>query len=251
MGARAGDQDSGEDMTIWAELARAGTAAGDEIILRRRDDRYEIRFNGMELMSNANHQSETVLAERTLRLLGRPARRVLIGGLGLGYTLRTALDCLPPQARVTVAEIVPEIIAWNRGPIGHLAGHPLRDPRVEVRAEDVMETLAAPGGYDVILLDTDNGPDFLSRAENGSLYAPCGMDRVRRALRPGGIAAFWSATASAPFEARLSALPWVWRREDVALIPGRADALHHIYLASPDAFAQAPRAFALAAEGVG
>ena len=119
-------------MTIWAELARAGNHAGDEILLRKRDHIYEIRYNGLELMSNVNFQSETVLAERSLRLHGRAVSHMLIGGLGMGFTLRAALDLLGPGARVTVCELVPEIVDWNRTHIGHLADHPLNDPRVDV-----------------------------------------------------------------------------------------------------------------------
>lgn len=220
-------------MTVWAELARASNSAGDEIILRNKGELYEIRFNGMELMSNVNHRSERLLAERTLGLLGRPARKVLIGGLGLGFTLRAALDHLDDEAEVTVCEIIPEIVDWNRAHLGHLVDHPLNDPRVEVRADDVMKTLRdGLGEYDVVLMDTDNGPDFLVRETNGDIYAECGIRAVEQALTPAGIAAFWSATISPEFEKRLSALPWKWRRDDICLIGGRSDAYHHIYLAS-------------------
>lgn len=223
-------------MPIWNTLARAGTAAGDEILLRQRGALYEIRFNGIELMSNLNHQSETVLAERSLRLHGRPDARVLIGGLGMGFTLRAALELLGPAAQVTVCELVPEIAGWNRDRIGHLAGHPLRDPRVVLRVADVMAVLAEPrAGFDVILMDTDNGPDFTVRPENGRLYDDDGLAVLRRALRPDGIAAFWSATASDPFERVLDAQPWHWRRDDIQLTGGRVDAFHHIYLASAEA----------------
>lgn len=221
------------DMTLWTEIARADTAAGDDIILRRRNDNvYEIRFNGMELMSSLNHQSETVLAERSARLFGAAARRVLIGGLGMGFTLRTALDWLEPDAQVTVCELVPEIVQWNRRHMGHLAGHPLRDPRVDVRLGDVQQVLGQHrAAYDIILMDTDNGPDFTVRDTNGPIYADTGLNSVWRSLRPGGIAAFWSATISDTFEARLDRLPWQWVRDDICLVGGRSDAFHHIYFA--------------------
>ncbi|KRW93075.1 hypothetical protein [Paracoccus sp. MKU1] len=223
-------------MPIWNTLARADTAAGDEILLRQRGALYEIRFNGLELMSNLNHQSETVLAERSLRLHGRSDARVLIGGLGMGFTLRAALELLGPAARVTVCELVPEIAGWNRDRIGHLAGHPLRDPRVTLRIADVMEVLLEHrAGFDVILMDTDNGPDFTVRQANGRLYGDHGLAVLRKALRPDGIAAFWSATASDPFERVLDAQPWHWRRDDIQLIGGRVDAFHHIYLAAAEA----------------
>lgn len=220
------------DMTLWTEIARADAASGDDIILRRRDDIYEIRFNGMELMSSFNHQSETVLAERGARLFGKPARRVLIGGLGMGFTLRTALDWLGPDAQVTVCELVPDIVEWNRRFIGHLAGHPLRDPRVDVREGDVQQVLGQHrAAYDIILMDTDNGPDVTVRDTNDSIYTNSGLNSVWRSLRPGGIAAFWSATISGEFEDRLDGLPWQWRRDDVCLAGGRADAFHYIYFA--------------------
>ncbi|RDW13242.1 hypothetical protein [Paracoccus thiocyanatus] len=222
-------------MPIWNTLARADTAAGDEILLRERGSLYEIRFNGLELMSNLNHQSETLLAERSLRLHDRHDARVLIGGLGMGFTLRAALELLGPAAQVTVCELIPEIADWNRGRIGHLAGHPLRDPRVTLRVADVMEVLLEHrAGFDVILMDTDNGPDFTVRPANGRLYGEGGLAVLRKALRPGGIAAFWSATVSDPFERALDSQPWHWRRDDIQLVGGRADAFHHIYLTSAD-----------------
>ncbi|MFC7067362.1 hypothetical protein [Brucella rhizosphaerae] len=217
-------------MAIWSELARASNDAGDEILLRRRDDIYEIRYNGLELMSNVNYQSETVLAERSLRLLERVPQRILIGGLGMGFTLKAALDCLPEQTKVTVCELVPEIISWNQTSIGHLAGFPLSDPRVDVRTGDVMETLAqSRNSYDLILMDTDNGPDFLVRNGNDTIYAQSGLTTVDAALTSGGIASFWSATASASFEALLDEMDYAWERHDICLIGGRSDAFHYIY----------------------
>ncbi len=223
-------------MSIWTELARAGLPAGDEILLRQKGAIYEIRFNGFELMANVNHRSETVLAERTLRLHDSASAKILIGGLGMGFTLAAALAMLDAEAEVTVCEIVPEIVAWNREHIGHLAGHPLRDPRVRTLVADVSDVLAAhEAAWDVILMDTDNGPDIAVRAENEGIYAGGGLTAVRRALHPGGIASFWSATASESFERTLDAQPWSWRRDDIQLVGGRADAFHHIYFASENA----------------
>lgn len=225
-------------MTLWTELDRAITAAGDDIILRQRGEIYEIRFNGIELMSNLTWRSEAVLAERSIRRHGDAEASVLIGGLGMGFTLRAALDLLGPEARVTVCELIPAIGAWNAGPLAHLAGNPLCDPRTDLRIMDVMDLLqASPAAFDVILMDTDNGPDFTVRADNARIYAQTGLAAVRRALRPGGIAAFWSAEISDPFEDRLDADDWDWSREDVQLPGGRADAFHHIYLARASAAA--------------
>ncbi|MBD7991426.1 hypothetical protein OIV19_10775 [Brucella sp. HL-2] len=217
-------------MAIWTELARASNDAGDEILLRQRDDIFEIRYNGLELMSNINFQSETVLAERSLRLLGRSPKRVLIGGLGMGFTLRAALDYLPIDTEVTVCELVPEIVEWNHSRIGHLAGFPLHDRRVKIRIGDVMDTLNQnPATYDLILMDTDNGPDFLVRSTNDAIYADHGLTVVENALTSNGIASFWSATASSEFEKTLDTLEWEWSRQDICLIGGRADAFHYIY----------------------
>jgi len=225
-------------MTVWTTLAHATTASGDEILLRRRGEIFEIRYNGIELMSNLNHQSEDQLALRAMRRTDFGARRILIGGLGLGFTLRAVLDLALPDAEVTVCELIPEIVAWNRGPLASLAGNPLGDPRTRVLTADVQAHLAQTDtAYDLILLDTDNGPDILVRAENTGLYDGSGFALVEKALAPDGVAAFWSATASADFERRLSARPWLWVRDDIPLIPGRVDAMHHIYSCSRNAAA--------------
>lgn len=219
-------------MTLWTELDRTTTSAGDDIVLRRRADIFEIRFNGVELMSSFNHQSETVLAERSLRLHGHAARRVLIGGLGMGFTLATALDCVGADTQVVVSELVPEIVSWNRHRLGHLAGYPLRDPRVHVEVGDVADVLGRAGErYDVILMDTDNGPDVTVRETNNAIYSEDGLAAVHRSLNPGGVASFWSSTISEAFEERMDEMPWDWRRDDICLIGGRADAFHHIYVA--------------------
>lgn len=223
-------------MTLWETLARARTASGDDIVLRQRGGIYEIRYNGIELMSNLNHQSEIQLALRSMRRLDFRAKRVLIGGLGLGYSLRALLDLAAADTTVTVCEIIPEVVAWNRGPLAHLAGSPLDDLRSDVVICDVRDHLiASKGQYDLILLDTDNGPDFVVRPENEGLYQDRGITEVAQALTPTGLAAFWSATASDRFEKTLARYPWSWIREDIALLPGRVDAMHHIYSCSPDA----------------
>lgn len=219
-------------MPLWEELARAALS-GDEILLRKRGQIYEIRYNGLELMSNRSVQSETVLALRSLRFARKPCR-VLIGGLGMGFTLRTVLDSLPADAEVTVCELVPEIAGWHEEHIGHLCGHPLRDRRVELRIADVIDVLEAElAAYDVILMDTDNGPDFTVRSSNLLIYENRGLAAAKRAVRPGGVVSFWSAATSIPFEQTLEALGWAWRREEVLLPGGRADAFHYIYLTAP------------------
>ena len=229
-------------MTSWTTLARAGTASGDDILLRQRGDLFEICYNGIELMSNLNHQSEDQLALRSMRRVNFEARRILIGGLGLGFTLRAVLDLAAPDAEVTVCELIPEIVEWNLGPLAQLADHALDDPRTRVVIGDVQAHLPAIGThYDLILLDTDNGPDFLVRAANTGLYQDCGLGAVARSITPRGVVAFWSATASQDFERRLSSQPWFWLRDDIPLIPGRVDAMHHIYSCSFSAAALGQR----------
>ena len=222
-------------MALWTELDRAITASGDEIILRRRDNIYEIRFNGLQLMSNTNYQSEIDLASYALREVAGRKIRVLVGGLGMGFTLRAALDRLDAASHITVSELIPEIVIWNEGPLGSLAGYPLNDPRIDLKVCDVMQILNTHDAiFDVILLDTDNGPDFTVRHVNGRLYASSGLAAVYRSLRPGGVAAFWSATISDQFETVLREDGWRWWREDVQLSGERVDASHHIYFINKD-----------------
>lgn len=222
-------------MSNWTILARAQTASGDEIVLRKRGEIWEIRYNGIDLMSNLNYQSELQLALRAMRRMDYRAGRILIGGLGMGFTLRAVLNMAPMDAEITVCELIPEIAAWNRGPLSHLAEHPLRDPRTRLVLGDVQDHIArSVGQYDLILLDTDNGPDFLVRPDNAGIYAGQGIDAVARALKPDGLAAFWSAAISPGFEAVLNTHPWSWTREDIPLVPGRVDAMHHIYSCSRD-----------------
>jgi spermidine synthase len=217
-------------MHYWETLANAQSACGDEIILRKRGSIYEIRFNGMELMSSANHHSEDDLAVGSIARCTEPPKRILIGGLGLGYTLRAVLDQVAPDAVVTVCEIIPEVVEWNRDVLSHLAGAPLSDPRVDVVCGCVLQHMQrAPRHYDLILLDTDNGPELLVRPDNAAIYHPSGIETVANALRETGHAAFWSATIDQQFERALSDLPWRWSRQDICVFPGRHDAMHHIY----------------------
>lgn len=154
----------------WTELGRARMRAGEELVLRRRGGHYEIRFNGRELMSDRAHWSETALGTLGCDTLHVAQPRVLIGGLGIGYTLRAALDTLPAAAHVAVAELLPAVIAWNRGPLGELAGRPLDDPRVRVEPHDAARVLRRSAGqFDAILLDIDNGPDDVTFAGNRRL----------------------------------------------------------------------------------
>ncbi|MEM6440686.1 MAG: spermidine synthase [Pseudomonadota bacterium] len=195
-------------MQPWTRLAEAAAPDGDVLRLLRRGDEFSIRIaGGNELMNSRLGGSEEALATLALdRLAGRPALRVLIGGLGMGFTLRAALARGGPDLRVETAEIVPELIAWARGPMAPVFQGALDDPRADVLPCDVAALIdAATGAYDAILLDVDNGPDGLTRPANGALYAPEGLASARRALRPGGVLAVWSAAPDRAFEARLRA----------------------------------------------
>ena len=192
-------------MKAWEVLGDACAPDGTAIQLRRRDDEYLILANGKPLMSSRLHGSEEALATlgcQRARALENP--RVLVGGLGMGFTLRAALDVLPCDAVVTVAELVPAVIEWNRAPLAALAGYPLRDRRVRIQATDVGFTLRAnPGRFDVVLLDTDNGPAAFTAAENAGLYDNAGVAAAFAALRPNGTLAVWSAWDDRKFEQRL------------------------------------------------
>ncbi|MBN8818735.1 MAG: spermidine synthase [Sphingomonas sp.] len=186
-----------------------GTAAvpgGVELKLFRRGTDFMIVLDRNELMSTRMNGSEIALADMTCdRLSGGSAPHILIGGYGMGFTLRAALARLGAQAHVTVAELVPEIIAWARGPMASVAAGCLDDPRVHLVAGDVAGVIEAGNGtYDAILLDVDNGPDGLTRLENDRLYSMRGLAEARAALKPGGVLAIWSAAPDNAFTRRLS-----------------------------------------------
>lgn len=191
-------------MLETAAIDTVMTGDGTEFVLARRGDEWIVRAGGMLLMSSRMHDSEEALAKRALEQVAAP-RAVLVGGLGLGYTLRAVLDRLPPDGRVTVAELVPAVVEWNRTHVSALAGNPLADPRAEVVVADVFETIGrARRAFDVILLDVDNGPVGLSQARNQRLYSHYGVRACYAALRPGGVLGVWSAGPNARFERRLA-----------------------------------------------
>jgi spermidine synthase len=186
-------------------LATVRARDGEELKLMRRGDDFMIVTGRNELMNSRMSGSEEALATMAAERLGkRAAQRWLIGGYGMGFTLRAALAALAPDARLTVAELVPEIIEWARGPMAELADGCLDDPRVRVVLDDVAEMIArVRGAYDAILLDVDNGPDGLVRAANDRLYTPVGLAAAKAALKPAGVLAVWSAAPDKVFAARL------------------------------------------------
>ena len=192
-------------MKPWELLGKTRTPDGSDMTLMRRDSEIVILANGKPLMSSRMHGSEealAVLACRHARTLEDPC--VLIGGLGMGFTLRATLDLLPPSAVVVVAELVPAVVDWNRGPLGPLAGHPLKDRRVRVEVGDVAASLRTSiGRFDAVLLDVDNGPAAFTVSHNAGLYDDRGIAAARAALKPGGVLAVWSAWDDRKFEKRL------------------------------------------------
>jgi spermidine synthase len=206
-------------MLPWQIVDRAAGPDGAEWALARRGEEWVVRAGGRVLMSSRQHGSEEALAALALAKVARP-RKVLVGGLGLGFTLRAALDRLPADGRVVVAELVPALAAWSRDHVGHLAGRPLDDPRTRLQLGDVLGRIAeAKGAFDAILLDVDNGPSALSDRRNSRLYGDEGVRACRDALRAGGALAVWSAGLDERFRARLEK---AGLEAEVHAVPARA-----------------------------
>jgi spermidine synthase len=186
-------------------IASARVPGGEELRLMRRGADFMIVLDRNELMNSRMSGSEEALATLTCeRLADRPAPHLLIGGYGMGFTLRAALQVLGPDAYLTVAELVPEIIDWARGPMAELTAGGLDDPRVDLVEADVGHLIGRETGlYDAILLDVDNGPDGLVRRENHRLYSKEGLRAAKNALTPGGVLAVWSAAPDPVFAGRL------------------------------------------------
>ncbi|WP_422060248.1 spermidine synthase [Sphingopyxis sp.] len=190
-------------------LGTAPVPGGEALYLYRRGRDFTIALDGNDLMSTRMSGSEEALADMSCDRLRDGADKgggphLLVGGYGMGFTLRAALARLGPDARVTVAELVPEIIDWARGPMAELTAGCLDDPRVELLLTDVSGVIGGAARlYDAILLDVDNGPDGLTRIGNDRLYSMGGLARAKAALRPGGILAIWSAAPDAKFSRRL------------------------------------------------
>ncbi len=190
------------------EIATADIPGGDTLTLVSHGRDYIIMLGRDELMGTRMQFSEEQLARLTLERLDKPAPRVLVGGYGMGFTYRAALEMLPAQGQVIVAEVVPEILDWAQGPLVHLTGETLNDPRGSIEIADVAALVDdavdnTTPRYDAILLDVDNGPDGIVREGNERLYTRTGIARLRDALAPGGILAIWSAAPDHKFTARL------------------------------------------------
>jgi spermidine synthase len=214
----------------WVKVAETRTEAGGTLALVRRGDEWEVLADGLVLMSSRTHASETALARLALR--AQPAARsVLVGGLGLGFTLRAALDGLPKDGTVTLAELSPALVEWNRTHVALLAGRPLDDPRVRLRLGDVCTAIRqASAAYDAILLDVDNGPVAFANGTNGWLYGDAGTHAALVALRPGGVLAVWSAGHDEAYLRRLRRHGFAAAAETVRA-HGRGGQRHVVFIA--------------------
>ena len=225
-------------MLTWELLDTAQIPGTEnELCLYQSCDHFSISINsGGQLMNTIEHASEDSLATVTCaKIADRLAPRVLIGGLGMGFTLAAALNQLGESAEVVVGELVPAVVAWNRGPLGKHAGDPLQDRRTTVREGDVAKILRAErSSFDAILLDVDNGPEGLTRKKNNWLYSMDGLTESYTALRPGGILAVWSAGPDRNFMERLRKVGFSVKQIRVRAAGKRGD-LHAIWLAQREA----------------
>ena len=192
-------------MKPWETLATATTPDGTRLELQRHDGNYVIQADGYDMMTSYSHSSEDAMM--ALACPKPPADAcILVGGLGMGYTLAATLDLLPPGGSVVVSELVPEVVEWNRGPLGPLAEHPLEDPRTDLAVGDVADLIRdSQSRFDAVLLDVDNSVDSFTLARNSWLYTPEGLAAAHRSLRPHGALAIWSVGTEVGFERRLRA----------------------------------------------
>ena len=222
-------------MTVrpWELLGRTRTPDGDELTFMRQNTEYLISANGRSLMSSRVYGSEVSLAvlgcERA-RTLAAPC--VLVGGLGMGFTLRSVLDLLPPAATVVVSELLAAVVEWNRGPLGALTDYPVNDPRVTIDVADIATTLrASPRRFDAILLDVDNGPAAFTSPSNARLYGAGGLAAFRAALADDGVLAVWSAGDDPRFRRRLRDGGFTARVERVRGRAAKGGPRHTVFLA--------------------
>ena len=215
-------------------LAETTTPDGGRLALYAHDGHYKILLNNRELMHSYSTSSEVEMATHTASHFTEVAKpRYLIGGLGLGFTLRALLQSLPPAGQVEVVELLPEVVAWNREFLRDLNGALLDDPRVGVYEGDVVQHLrnSEQARYDAVLLDIDNGPTAMVQADNQSLYTARGLAHLRTLLRPGGLVAFWSAAADVDFERRLRQCGFAVEAVPTKAYPAARRAAYMIYYA--------------------
>lgn len=219
-------------MIPWVQLDTAPLPEGGELRLKQRGAEFSIMLGTNELMNSRLSGSEEALASLTCERIGSTTPKILIGGLGMGFTLRAALAALGPDAKITVAELVPAVVGWARGPMATVFGSCLDDPRVDVRETDVgLLIRAEPAAYDAILLDVDNGPEGLTRKGNDALYDPRGLSQAHAALKRGGVLAVWSSAPDAAFTRRLTRTGFAVEEMKIRA-NGKRGARHTIWLAT-------------------
>lgn len=221
-------------MIRWEHLDTTQIPGGGELRLMRRGAELSIMSGSIELMNSRLGGSEEALATLACAAIGARAKpKILIGGLGMGFTLRAALTALPPQAEVVVVELIPAVVAWARGPLAELFAGSLDDPRVRVREADVAEVIGeSPAAWDAILLDVDNGPGGLNREANDLLYGEAALATTRQALRTGGILAVWSAAPDEPFVTRLRRSGYAVEEKRVRATRNGRGGRHVVWLAT-------------------
>jgi spermidine synthase len=225
-------------MIPWVQIDKVMVPGAEvELRLMRRGADFSMMLGTNELMNSRLSGSEEALATLTCRRI-EPLKspHLLIGGLGMGFTLRAALAVLGPNARIVVAELVPAVIAWARGPMAELFGDSLDDPRTSIREADVIDVIRAhPSAFDAILLDVDNGPEGLIRKANDALYDLKGLKAIHRALRPGGVLAVWSSGPNPVFTKRLRTAGFEVNEVAVRATTKRSGARHLIWFATRSA----------------
>ena len=221
-------------MIPWSVLDTAQVPGGGELRLKQRGAEFSIMLDHDELMNSRLSGSEEALATIACeKIRRRKTPRILIGGLGMGFTLRAALAALGPDARIVVAELVPAVVAWARGPMGEVFGTSLTDPRVSIREADVGEVIRSDAAaFDAILLDVDNGPEGLTRKANDALYDLKGLGGARAALRPGGVLAVWSSGPNPKFTWRLRKAGFEVEEVRARANGSRGGARHVIWIAT-------------------
>ncbi len=219
-------------MIPWILVDSTQVPGGGELRLMRRGAEFSIKLDGNELMNSRLSGSEQALATLACDIVAaRQELRILIGGLGMGFTLRAALHALPQDARIDIAELVPAVVAWARGPMAEIYGDSLDDRRVHIHETDVGALIGKGATtYDAILLDVDNGPDGLSRPANDALYDVAGLSAAHRALRAGGVLAVWSSAPDQAFTRRLRQAGFSVDEQRVRA-HGNSGARHVIWLA--------------------
>jgi spermidine synthase len=211
----------------------ADIPGGGELYLLQSGGAFSIQFGLDELMGSQVRHTEQALATLACERLGDAMGSMLIGGLGMGFTLGAALAALPPDAKVVVAELVPKVVMWARGPLAHLFGNHLTDPRVSLEIADVHDVIVdGPGRFDAILLDVDNGPDGLIQLANDRLYCNWGLRAAHAALRPNGVLAIWSSYTDPDFVDRLESAGFDVDEISMEANPGKDSRQNTIWLAS-------------------